>query len=272
MSYVGTSLQDAVVSDTPGMGHNAPPLDQLIVEQFEDKLDAVEGLRKRIKDLCDKDGALPDMVDEKGNFTAHGNEEAAGKMGDLIKMVGAAGDRVEAIRVDIKAPYLEATRALDGKAKSYDEALDRVRRQARGKLNAYVAAVDKKRRDAEQAERERIEAERAAEIEAAKTNAPAGSDELDAVVSKLEQTFARPSTGPAPTKSEPIARGDYGARVGTRSVWKAEIVDVKKLPKAVLDHPKVVEAILSVLNQQAKSGIREIKGAKVFEVVESSVR
>ena len=272
MTYIGEQLEVPAADGAVSRSHNAPPLDQMIVEQFEDKIDSVDGLRARIRQLLEKDGALPDLVDSDGKLTKDGTDETAGKMGDLIKMIGAAADKVDGIRVEIKRPYLDATRALDSKGKFYDEGLDKIRRQARAKLTAYVQYREAEARKAAELERQRLEEERKAAEAAAAARGPAIGDDVEEMVSKIEAEFGGRPTTPAKPTSEPIARGDYGARVGTRSVWKAEIVDVKKLPKAVLDHPKVVEAILSVLNQQVRSGIREIKGARVFETTEASVR
>jgi hypothetical protein len=67
-------------------------------------------------------------------------------------------------------------------------------------------------------------------------------------------------------EAAPIARGDYGSRVGTTTVWHHEIESVRQVPDRFLKHPKVdkVEA-LEVRNQGRPHLVRPkrplIKGA-----------
>lgn len=260
MTYIGETLQPEA-GEHGKMGHNAPPLDQMIVEQFEDGIDAVPNLRTRLNELARKADGLPDCQDD----------ETAAKLGEFIKMCGVAADKVDEIRSTIKKPYLEAQRALDAKGKVYAESMDRARVKARNILNPYVQeqARLKRERDAEaaqqRAEEERLRREREAAL------APE-ADEIEKAVKQVEDTYGGRRFTPAAPRSAPIARSDTGVSVSTRTVWKHEIVDMKKLPKDILQHPKVLEALSSVIGQRVKGGERDIKGVRIWSDDEAVVR
>jgi hypothetical protein len=73
--------------------------------------------------------------------------------------------------------------------------------------------------------------------------------------------------------AEPVARGDLGSRVGTRTVWKHEIeVPIAKLPKAILENEKVRAAVDQVIGAMIRGGTREIKGVRVYSEQVADVR
>lgn len=236
-----------------GIGHNRPPLEEQVVQDLESAIDETPGLRTRIRDLITKADTLPPCTDE----------ETAGKLGDFIKMAKDAASRVDAIREQIKRPYLTATRNLDAKARTHTEALTRAGDKARVVLNGYVAEQDRKRREAEAAERERQRAEEEARRAAAVNDEP-------------EPAFIAPEPAPERARSGPVATGDLGAKVGTRSVWRHDPVTdlkvVKALPKEILGNAKVLEAINTVIAAQVRAGTRSIKGVVIREHIESSIR
>ena len=258
----------------PPRDHNQPPLEERIVLDLESGIDETPGLRTRIRDLIAKAGALPACQDD----------ETAGKLGDFIKMTKAAAARVDEIREQLKRPYLTATRNLDAKARTHTDALAKAGEAARANLNAYVMEQDRLRREAEvarqAAERERHRAEWQAEQDRLAAEREAMRD------AQLEDPGPDPEPKPAPepvfnplgigqppAKPAPIATGDYGARVGTRTVWRHEpVTKASGLPSTILNHPKVLEAINTVIAAQVRSGVRQIKNVVIAEHTESNVR
>jgi hypothetical protein len=71
---------------------------------------------------------------------------------------------------------------------------------------------------------------------------------------------------------ETLARGDFGARVGTKTNWLFEIVDPAKLPLAIRRHPDVLAAMEKVIRGQVRGGARSIAGVKIWSEQVASVR
>jgi hypothetical protein len=269
-------------SDNPrvAMGGNEPPLDQRIVGEFNEAIDEEPGLRTRINEIIAKGKMLPVCTDD----------ETAGKLGDFMRMASTAIAKVDTFHVTIKAPYLAATRAIDLAKRNTVDALGDAKSCALNNLNAYQAEINRKQRieqkriDDEQAAMRAAEAERvrianeailaenarrrAAEAE----DRPFSSSTDFATIPLISEPEPIPEPVAAPVAAAPVIRGDYGARIGTKTVWKHVVEDVKKLPKALLEHPKVLEAISSVISGQIRGGIRELKGVRIWDEQEISVR
>lgn len=241
------------------IGHNRAPLEEQIVADLDAAIDDVPGLRTRIRDLLAKAGSLPACTDE----------EIAGKLGDFKKMCDAASSRVEAARKALKDPVLAAGRNLDAKARTYTDALDEAARQAKRLIDAYAAEVARKQR-AEAARRAAEEEARRREAWEREQAARAAQEAGEA------QPPAEPEPEPMPQRAEkaaPLAMGDMGARVGTRTVWKADpVTSLKGLPASVTGHPKVIEAANTVIAGLVRAGAREIKGVTIREHVEANIR
>jgi hypothetical protein len=226
---------------------NQPPLQERILMEFDEALDK-EGITSRIADLLSSAGRVPEIS----------SDAIAGKVGDLIKQASDVEKRINAQRELLNRPILEAQRGLKGKADAIFAPLATAVSGVRAKLNAYMQEqqriADEKRRAAEKAARE-------AEI-AARAAAPAGQD----VSAEMQPTIT-------PAKVEaPVARGDLGARVGTRTVWHHEIESVRQLPDRILKNQKVIDALMSVVGAEVRAGAREIKGVKIWSTAEASVR
>lgn len=72
-------------------------------------------------------------------------------------------------------------------------------------------------------------------------------------------------------EQEPV-HGDHGARVGSRTEWRFEIVDPAKLPLAIRRHPAVIEAMEKVIRGQVKGGARSIAGVRIWSVEKANIR
>lgn len=225
---------------------NQPPLEERVMLEFEEALDR-EGIKARIEQLLESAGKCPATI---------GDEATVGKVGDFIRLARDVEKRVNDAREKHNRPLLNAQRSLKAKADSIMQPLLSAGGDLRSRLNAYVAK--KEREAAEEQRRQEEEARKAREA-----LEEAGVDEKI-----VEQVSA-----PAPAPRTPIARGDLGSTVSARSVWKFEReAPVAKLPKSILEHPKVLEAIDQVIGSLVRSGTREIKGVRIFEDKEASVR
>lgn len=250
--WPGEKSGDQLESGRDARHDNQPPLDERISMEFEEQLRA-DGLLERIADITASAGRVP----------AIDSQIIAGKVGDLIAQGRAAGKAVEERRETHNRPLLNAQRALKGRADGLlapmIQAIDGVKRS----LDAYMAEESRKAREAERAAQEQAriarEAAEKAALEAAKAGEPAPPP-------------PPPVIEPARVE-QPVARGDMGARVGTRTVWKHEItVPIAKLPKAILENAKVVDAINSVIAAQIRAGTREIKGVRIWDEQVADVR
>lgn len=230
------------------IGHNRPPLDEMIVAEF------MEGLARDHPGLIDKIDQLTERGKDAGPCQ---DEDLAGKYGDFIKMAGSAAKAVESEREHHNRPILNAQRALKAKADALVgpllRAVDNVRRQ----LDAFMA---EQRRIAEEARRKAEE-----EARKAREAAEAAAAESDAEAAPVVEVT------PAPVE-QPVVRGDYGARVGTRTEWHHEIQSVRQLPDSILKHPTVIEALDKVILGLVRGGTREIKGCRIWSEQKAAVR
>lgn len=222
---------------------NAPPLEERIMLEFVEELER-EGITARVGELLESAGRVPPID----------SDTIAGKVGDLCKMAADVGKRIEAAREKHNRPLLNAQRSLKARADAVFAPLAVAISGLRTSLNNYMAEqarlVAEERRKAEEA------AQRARE-------AAAASAQPDEPLPVIE----------APKVEAPVARGDLGARVGTRTVWRHEIeVPIAKLPKAVLENERVRAAVDQVIGQMIRAGTREIKGVKIWSEQEASVR
>lgn len=222
---------------------NQPPLEERVVMEFEDQL-RDDKLTARIAEITESAKRVPEIT----------GQDIAGKVGDLIAMARTCRKEVENRREAHNRPLLNAQRALKGRQDSLlgpmEDALSAVKRR----LDAFMAEerrkADEARRAAEEAARKAQQAIREAEVD-------------DRYIEPIA-----PASVP-----EPVARGDLGARVGTRTIWHHErTVPVAKLPKQILENEKVLAAIDQVIGAAIRSGTREIKGVRIWSEQVADVR
>ncbi len=232
---------------------NQPPLEERVVMDFVDELTR-EGLTARIAELTASAGRVPEID----------GQAVAGKVGDLIKQASAAKKRVEEIREGRNRPLLNAQRGLKARMDGLLADLDTAIRGVRQRLDAFIAAEARKA----------DEARRAAEAEARRIRDEEEARRAAAIESGTPAEALPPPPVVTPAEVErPIVRGDMGASVSTRTVWKHEIeVPIAKLPKAILENAKVVEAVNTVIAALVRGGTHEIKGVRIWSETASAVR
>lgn len=223
---------------------NAPPLDERIVQEFLEDIDR-EGITARIAELVDSASRAPKCEDQT----------IAGRIGDLCKLAGDVSKRLDAAREKHNRPLLTAQRNLKARADGLIAPLSSAIAKLRDDLNRFTR--EEAARRAEEARKAEEEAKRARE-ELERAN----------VAPEIIETIQAPKV-----EARPIARGDYGSRVGTRTVWHHEIeVPIAKLPKLILEAAPVREAVEKVISAAIRGGNRNIKGVRIWSEQEAAVR
>lgn len=244
----------------PPRDHNNPPtkIEELRLQLAWDNAK----LTGRKDELLGSVARAPETVE---------SDEAAGKFADLIKLISAAMKAADTARVAAKEPHLEAGRAVDGFFKAtLTDPLDKAKRTLQARLDAFLQAkAAKARREAEEAaKRQREEAERLA-AQAAAT----GSDEtMDKAVAAETQAVVSETVAEAKASTLSQTRGDYGAHASLRTTWEGEIADRGALDLEALRPYLALADLEKALRGAIKAGVREIKGARIFEKQSAVVR
>jgi hypothetical protein len=252
-------LPDPEPSDAPRavIGHNRPPPDEAARIDFNEAIDAHDGVRARIAML----------VDSSTRAVAT-NDEEAGRCAELIRQMGAVERVVEDERKSTKEPYLAAGRAIDEAARTLVSPITDAKAKVRSTAESYMREkqrqLDEARREAEaEAQRQREAAAQRAREEAEKAAAENREPEL-----QPEPIYAAP-----PPKAEPVqVRSDFGAVASARKVKVAVIVDQLKAYKAVKTVPAVQEAIQKAVNGLVRAGQTSIPGVEIRDEIGLSVR
>lgn len=232
-----------------GLGHNNPPLDESIIADFLEALRNHDG-----QDLTQR---IDDLVAKAERTTECKDADAAGRLADGIKMMKAVADAIDGAREKLNRPLLTAQRALKAKADGFTDRLNTASARLRMLINAWQVEENKRLAAEREAAEEAARAAQRAALQAA-ADAPHGA---------APEIVVKPAVVEAP-----VARGDYGAKVGSQTVWKHEILSVRQLPDAVLKNERVVEAINKVLAAQIRGGAREIKGCRIWSEQQAVIR
>lgn len=266
------------------IGDNRAPIDQQVVIDFNEELES-EGIISRIRQLSDKGSVAPECKDA----------DAAGRYAETVRQIVAERKAVEAGREKLNRPLLTAQRALKGRADAVIAPLEPAEKNLRSKIKAFHDAESAKaaeaariaaeeRRKVEKAaeeERQRLQAIADAEAQKERDRLQAIEDEraasagkeaaiviVEAAVVEVAPTFV-PEVEPA----EAITiQGEYGAKVGTTTTWKHEIVSVRQLPDNILKNEKVIDALNKVIGAQVRGGAREIKGCRIYSETGIAIR
>lgn len=237
---------------------NQPPLEERVIMDFLEDLQrpgelGQKSIAGRIDELLASAARAPEKCD---------SEKIAGAMGDLCKQARDVGARLETARDKHNRPLLNAQRTLKARADGIIAPLNDAVAKLRGLLDDFTRAEAERRREDE---RRAAEARRIAEEAAAAALKEQGmEDQIEAV--------AAPAP-PPPAAPAPMARGDYGSRVGSQVVWNFEIENMRQVPDRYLKHPKVKEALESVIRAAIRTEkVREMKGVRIWEGSKAVVR
>lgn len=276
-----------------GLGGNNPPLEETIVMEFD------ANLREHDFDLLARIDEIEGKAAKAGPCY---DAETAGRYGDAVKSAVAAIRLIDAERETLNRPILTAQRALMGKAKTYTERLAVAEKRIRGHLDAYTER-EKQKRIAEERERQRIIDEenarlrRLAEEERQRQQAIADAaarkerERLQAIEDERAAAEAREAkeveveaevveVAPAPVVEAPRApvyepvRSDRGVLVAETETWHVEIENIRQVPDLYLKNDAVLEALRKVIapSVRGKTGLRVIKGCRIYSTTKASVR
>lgn len=189
------------------------------------------------------------------------DDETAGKVADLIRMIGSVTKAGEAAHKIAKAPHLEAGRAVDGWLKKMSEPLVAAKVRLQRPLDAFLRAkADAERRRREE---EAKALEEAAAREAAAMQTPA---QMDAAIATEERAAEAKEAAHAKPAEMARTRGDYGGIATLRTTWKHEVTDVAQVPREYL---MVNDAAIKAA---VKAGTRTIPGVRIFQDQSAMVR
>lgn len=243
----------------PGIGHNAPPIEELLADTQKDLLARVEPLAERANDLPKKIASEDDLA----------------KVTPVVVDAKALAKDIEGARSAEKKPYLDGGRAVDAFFKPHKDRLDRIvgvfERLASDFQREKIA---EERRRAEEAERKAdAEAERLRkEAEAAKKPETRQRKLDKAAEAENEADRAAAAAGRSGNELGKVTTAGGTARAQT--FWNYAIdnyggVDLNSI-RDFIDREAVEKAIRAKIKIQ--KGNTEIPGVRVFEDVKASIR
>jgi flagellar biosynthesis/type III secretory pathway protein FliH len=264
-----------------GMGHNKPPLEELIPAEFRAAL-----LADRPEFMEKLEGAVA-----SADRVVVTDDEALGKLGDLVNIYRALIKHVTETHKVVKAPHLEAGRLVDAERNALVDRVEDAKRRAEAIGNDYVAKrearlrAERERQQAEEraaaeraatAERERLEAERAAERAAKESTSAAeraeAEERAEALRKASEEAMSEAALAAAQQRKVEPVRSDAGAAVSGRQEWTSQVEDYSKAFRAVKDDPKVRAEIDKAVQRLVKAGKREMPGVRIWPVAKASFR
>lgn len=209
--------------------------------------------------------------------TAHptiSSDETLGAIAENMRMAIALGKTGEDRRKEQKEPFLEGGRAVDGWFKAWIAPLSAAMLPVQASMNVYGELIERRNREAAQAERKRLDAiaERAqadAERALRENRSEAALDALDAA---SEAAQAADDAGAlAESKPAELTRtyGNYGAVTSMRQSWSWEIANLAIVPRAYLMvNPDAIKAAAKQRDTQGKPaavipGIRWVVSKKM---------
>jgi hypothetical protein len=248
------------------LGHNNPPNDaQLLTDHLHS---AHAKLLDNAGKLVEAVGRIPEKCED---------QETAGKIGDLIKMLTGDRKKLETARVAEKEPYLSLGRAVDGFFKTYLDRIDQAKLRAQKPLDAFLKAEAEKERlrrieEAARLQREADEkAALAAKAEEANLQPIAESTFIDAQVTEQQAQKMQASAEAKPAELAK-SRGESGSFASLRTRWVGEVEDRNTLDLEALRPHINFDSLQRAVNAFVAAGGRELKGAKIYEKSETVVR
>lgn len=272
--------QLAAELERPGIGHNLPPLAELIddlspmVDQW--CVETIEPYKPRVEEMLEaiKTAVILD-------------DESAAKVAVLVAMLRDMEQELERRHDEMKRPILEAGRAIDRAFGAMRHPIELARRgeDGRGGLRGMLTAYEHRREEAARAERERYEAEArrlAEEAEAARRRAD-GSLASGMEALQAEEAAALAERRAAAIRPEPI-RSHLG-QVGQRREIGFSLTDLAAAVRwmAGKQNPlrsHLEQAARTILGKHLRSlgvdaiesGGIQIPGVKTFIATQAQVR
>lgn len=248
-----------------GLGDNNPPSDMEILQERITENNAE--LMEKVDILLAESRTMPRVIE---------TDEMAGEFADKIKQITGLTKSLESTRVAEKEPYLALTRAVDGFFKVPSGKLDAAKKWLNEPLTVYQqaqAAAERVRRENEAAELRRQADEKAAEAAALEKSNPvaAGIGMAQAVVTEQQSQHVQQSIT-AKASELTNSRGTSGALASLRTRTVGEVIDRKDLDLNALRPYFTEDSLQKALNAAISAGVREVRGARIFEKTDTVVR
>lgn len=209
------------------------------------------------------------------------DEETAGKVADFIKQLTACNKAAEGARVAEKEPHLAASRVVDGFFKAVTDPLDTAKKGIEKRLTAFL----RQKEEAARKERERIAADERAAAEAARKAAEAAEAAihdptgLAAAIDAEEAARKAAADAERAQKAAEVkaadlsrSRGEYGSLASLRTFWDFADMDRAALDLETLRQHIPADALEKAVRSYIKAGGRELRGVRIFENTQASVR
>ena len=248
----------------PGIGHNSPPLSELLREETADLVKRKDALLA----ACER---VPEAIQD---------ETTSGRVADLIKLMIKCRQQAKKDHQARKEPFLEDGRLVDGAYKAITDPLDRAKVLVENKLTQYQRQVAEEqrrlreaeaRRQAEEATRQRREAEAAvATLETeADLDAAITAEELARQAAADAALAQRATTVKAAELSR--LRGEYGSTASLTTFWDFDELDRNAIDLETLRPYLDVAMIEKAIRIYIRSGARTLKGCRIFENTKSRI-
>jgi hypothetical protein len=195
-----------------------------------------------------------------------------------LTMIGEAklmAKKIETKRVEVKAPYLNVCKAIDGFAGPLVQAIKGIVNTLESGIRPFIIEQDRRRRQAEQ------EARQAAEEARRRAEAEAAEKARQAAAEAAERNEPPPPPEPVVMPAVPEVPTETRSRVETATasvdvVWDWHIESLA----AVLQNRDLVEARQEALtaavkpwiNAQVKAGVRDISGVAIYQTEKVKTR
>jgi len=251
------------------IGHNNPPVP--IAPSEEDVKFYLDEATERVVER--KAELLSDKPVQ--GHVCHDEQEAE-RLTEYIKNVNNCAKTFEEIRKKEKQPYYNIGKLIDGFFKSHSNDLDLAKALAQKPLNVFMqkkVEEERKRRE-EEAERLRIEAEKKTQeaIQASEAGAEQLADQALKEAEQTERKAEKYEKSAASGRGLGSTRGLSGGVASVRRKWVGEIDDVDLIDLEALRHFIDRSALESAINRYVAQGNRSLRGAKIYEKVETVVR
>lgn len=247
------------------VGHNKPPLS---TDEGE--------FRRRVHE---ENTALIDTAEKllTGKPQECKDDTYAEKLTNFIKRLSTCAADLEKLRKKETEPFLKGQRMVNGYFGEISEKLDKMKRAANKPLTEYLnakAAQEKKDREAAAEKlRKEADAQRAADAALYDAGRPMEAGEARRAADKIDRHADALEASASQTGAALVQMRTGSASSSLRKRTVAEIVDRQTLDLEALRPYFTADALQRALNAYVTATkATELKGAKIYETTEASVR
>lgn len=249
-----------------GIGHNVPPendyqvLANRLLEDNEEILKSSENL-----------------IDMATIFTDVQSEDEAAKITDYIKSLAVHIKKIEAARVKEKEPFLTRGKYVDQFFKQFSNKMDSAKKNSNRLLTQYARKKEEEARKEREAEERRLREEAArlaqeAEEQEQKGKTIASKESFEGAYQSELHAMHIAATKEKEVRKEASVLGESGSSASLRKTWKGELISRNELDLEALRQHLPEEALQKAINSYVLAGNRTLKGARIFEHIETVVR